>query len=66
MSVHIYSRIEHVAGTNGLRAVIYQSLSGKIASIEVWRGRRRMDTRRSSPKRAPARTGELLTFWSAE
>jgi hypothetical protein len=66
MSVLLCSRIEHVAGFKGLRAVIFQSLLGKSASIEVWRGRRRMDTRRASPKRAPARVGELLTFWSAE
>jgi hypothetical protein len=65
MSVSICSRIEHVAGPRGFRAAIFVSFSGKSASIEVWRGRRRMDTRRTSTTRAPQRAGDLLNFWSA-
>ena len=66
MSVYFYSRIDNVAGPGGLRAAIYQSLSGKSARIEIWKGRRRIDTRKASPARAPQRAGELLTFWSSE
>lgn len=66
MSVHFYSRIEHVAGPRGIRATIYQSLSRKSARIEIWKGSRRMDTRKASPARAQTRAGELLTFWGAE
>jgi len=64
MSVHLYRSIEIVAGPQGFRATIYQSLSGKSARVEIWSGRRRVDTRRASPARAPVRAGELLTFWS--
>jgi hypothetical protein len=66
MSVKLCRSIDTVAGPRGYHATIAVPITGKSARVEIWRGQRRMDTRRCSVARAAERVGELLEFWSAD
>lgn len=64
MTVHFYRRIEQIAGPNDCRADIYYPLKGQSVLIQIWKNSRCLDSRRSSPRRAPHRAAELLAFWA--